>query len=272
MRLITLLVLLSIFHLVSGIGVTESIYEGAPHYIITTKTATYWFDRQGGGFSRMIDRNGNDWIAFKREPWNSNPASAASSYRGIPNLVFQGEDNGCGHPGWGKCESSLEAPNVIRTVSTSGKWEWTWTFFEDKAVMEVLKAYTSRTFWFLYEGPVGGLFDTSSSFWLNSTNGTKILTDVPDHLKGERITGNWNWVVFGYGKSKQMLRIIHHTFDDQVDSFSYMGNTHDGIKSGDGMVVFGFGRTADTKALLTGNQKFEISFITSGKLKKKHEK
>jgi hypothetical protein len=34
----------------------------------------------------------------------------------------------------------------------------------------------------------------------------------------------------------------------------------------------GFGRRTDTKSLLTGNYKFEISFITSGKLKKKHEK
>jgi hypothetical protein len=37
------------------------------------------------------------------------------------------------------------------------------------------------------------------------------------------------------------------------------------------MVVFGFGRTADTKPLLTGNHKFEIGFITQKKLKKKYE-
>ncbi len=105
-----------------SIRVSEATYEGSPHYIIKTRSATYWFDRHGGGLSRMIDRDGNDWIAFKREPWNKIPESAASSYRGIPNAVYQGEDGGCGHPGWDKCESNFEAPNVIRTVSKSGKW------------------------------------------------------------------------------------------------------------------------------------------------------
>jgi hypothetical protein len=82
-----------------SVKVEENTYEGAAHFVITTKKATYGYDMQGGGFSRMIDRNSKDWIAYKREPWNTNPASAASSYRGLPNLVFQGEDGGCGHPG-----------------------------------------------------------------------------------------------------------------------------------------------------------------------------
>lgn len=98
MILITLFVLLFIFQKISGIIVTEALYEGVPHYVIKTKTATWWYDIQGGGFSRLTDRQGNDWIAFKREPWNKTPESAASSYRGIPNAVYQGEDGGCGHP------------------------------------------------------------------------------------------------------------------------------------------------------------------------------
>jgi hypothetical protein len=253
------------------VRVSEAVYEGSPHYIIKTRTATYWFDRQGGGISKMIDRYGNDWVAFKKTPWNINPESAASSYRGIPNLVFQGEDAGCGHPGWDKCESSFEAPDIIRTRSKSGKWEWTWTFYEDKAVMEVLKSDPSRSYWFLYEGPAGGKFDPRNSFWMNSDNGSLILSDKPDHIKGHRISGNWSWAAFGHKNVNIMLLLTHITFDNKTDSFSYMGNSSEGLLSDDGMLVFGFGRTADTKPLLMGNHKFEIGFITQKKLKIKYE-
>jgi hypothetical protein len=242
-----------------SIKVSENTYEGSSHYVITTRTATYWYDMQGGGISRMIDRHGNDWVAFRREPWNKNPASSASSYRGIPNLVFQGDDDGCGHPGWDKCESIFEAPDIIRTRSKSGKWEWTWTFYEDKALMEVLKADPTRSYWFLYEGPSGGKFKPENSYWRNSSS-PLILRDVPDHIKGQRVTGNWQWVMFGKDGLKSRLFIIHKTPDNETDSFSYMGSTGEGIRSSDGMTVFGFGRTADSKPVLSGNHKFVMGF------------
>jgi len=261
MRYITVIILLSISRLVSGIVVTEGVYEGVHHYVVKTKSATYWYDSQGGGFSRMIDREGNDWIAFRREPWNKYPESASSSYRGVPNLVFQGDDNGCGHPGWDKCITVFEPPNVLRSTSKSGKWEWTWTFYEDKAVMKVLKTDAERKYWFLYEGPAGGTFDPGKSFWMNSSNGNMILRDKPDHIKNQRITGNWKWVVFGRDRLKSRLFIIHNSFDNETDSFSCMGSSADGICSDEGMIVFGFGRTADSKPLLYGNHVFSVGFI-----------
>jgi len=263
---IILSIVLFISREATGITVTETVYEGAPHYIIETKTASYWYDRQGGGFSRMIDNDGNDWIAFKREPWNNNPASAASSYRGIPNLVFRGDDSGCGHPGWNMCESIFEPPDKIRTVSKSGRWEWTWTFYEDKAVMEVLRSDPERTYWFLYEGPPGGSFDPADSYWMNSPGGSDTLSEKPDHIKGQRLTGDWDWAAFGTVKQEILLRIVHLTPDNQTDSFSYMGNSEKGISADDGMVVFGFGRTADTRPLLTGNHIFEIGFVPIRKI------
>lgn len=248
------------------IRVSEAIYEGSLHYIIKTRTATYWYDRQGGGISRMIDKYGNDWVAFRRDPWNLTPESAASSYRGIPNAVFQGEDAGCGHPGYDKCTSNFEQPNIIITRSISGKWEWTWTFYEDKAVMEVLKADPARAYWFLYEGPAGGSFIPGKSYWRNSSS-SSVLRDMPDHMKGERVTGNWKRVIFGRDDIKSRLFIFHQTYDNETDSFSYMGSTNDGIGSSDGMTVFGFGRTADSKPLLSGNHKFVTGFYYRKKLK-----
>ena len=46
----------------------ETTYEGKPHFVIEIKEITWYFDKEGGSFSRMIDRDGNDWISFKREP------------------------------------------------------------------------------------------------------------------------------------------------------------------------------------------------------------
>ncbi len=252
---------------VNSVDVTEGIYEGVPHYVVRTLSATWWFDRAGGGLSRMIDRYGHDWIAFKREPWNKTPESAASSYRGIPNAVFQGEDGGCGHPGFDKCISYYEPPNVIRSRSISGKWEWTWTFYEDHAVWEVIKSDTSRKYWFLYEGPAGGSFKPGKSYWRNSGL-PSILRDMPDHMKGERVTGNWHWVLFGRQDRKSRLIITHPTHDEETDSFSYMGSTDEGIRSADGMTVFGFGRTADSKPLLSGNHKFVIGVYYRSNIKK----
>ena len=76
-----------------GIEITEDNYAGAPHFIVKTKKATYYLDKEGGGLSRLIDFYGNDWINFKRYPWEIYPESASSSYRGIPNLVFESDNN-----------------------------------------------------------------------------------------------------------------------------------------------------------------------------------
>ena len=82
------------------VSIKEQDYEQRPHFVVATTRATYWLDKNSGGLSRLIDREGHDWIAFKTQPWDDYPASSASSYRGLPNLVFEGPDKGFGHPGW----------------------------------------------------------------------------------------------------------------------------------------------------------------------------
>jgi len=247
--------------IVNAVQVSETVYEGTEHFIIKTKRATYYFDKKGGGISRMIDRTGKDWVFFRREPWNKVPGSAASSFRGIPNAVYQGSDGGCGHPGFDKCISNFEATNTIRTKSLSGLWEWTWTFFEDYAEWSVLKTDTSRCYWFLYEGPAGGIFQPENSFWGNNDGFPRFET--PDHMKGEGIPGKWDWICFGHKESEVLLCAIHCTPDDKTDWFSYMGNSETGLKAEDGMVVFGFGREAGSKPALTGNHRFRLGFVNA---------
>ncbi|MEO0334631.1 MAG: hypothetical protein AAF223_23655, partial [Bacteroidota bacterium] len=84
----------------SPIQIDETIYEDRPHFVVQTASATYWYDQAGGGLSRLIDPEGNDWIAFKKDPLSEYPASAAAGFRGLPNFVFQSDDGGAGHPGF----------------------------------------------------------------------------------------------------------------------------------------------------------------------------
>jgi hypothetical protein len=230
--------------------ITESEYEGATHFVIRTKLATYWYDRAGGGFSRMIDRDGRDWISFKREPWGKVPESAASAFRGIPNFVHGASaDAGAGHPGFTKCESRLVGKNQITTTSKSGTWQWTWTFFDDRALVTMEKADAQAGYWFLYEGTPGGSYSPATWYWGNDAKGARL--DKPDFLKSGRDISPLRWAYFGDDKINRVLFIAHHQRDEIADMFGVMGATKAGIDSPDGMTVFGFGRARESKTLMT---------------------
>jgi len=232
-------------------------YENSSHYIVHTTSATYYYDIQGGGFSRIIDTDGNDWVSFKREPWGEYPASAASSYRGLPNLVFQGDDDGAGHPGHKKCTSRVQG-NTIITESLSGKWQWRWEFFDDYAVLDISKTDTSRNFWFLYEGTPGGEFAPERSYFGSDKGGP--VTDSYDYYKGDLYINQVKWMYAGHRGSNCVFYMIQQQPDQLDDFMSFLGNSTDGITSSDGMTVFAFGRSRDTKPLLHGTQKFIIGF------------
>jgi|GEM_PF-2541097 len=44
----------------SAVEISEGSYEDRTQFIVQTESATYYFDRAGGGFSRLIDRDGRD--------------------------------------------------------------------------------------------------------------------------------------------------------------------------------------------------------------------
>ncbi|NEW84913.1 MAG: hypothetical protein GZ094_21450, partial [Mariniphaga sp.] len=238
------------------VKITKAEYQNRPQFKIDAKGYTAFFDIQGGGFSRLMDNDGNDWIAFKKEPWDKVPESAASSFRGLPNLVFMQEDGGCGHPGFYNCTSEMVTKNKIKTISKSGKWAWEWTFNDNFAELEIIKTDTSRGYWFLYEGPVGGKYDPKNCLWANNLHGFQ--KDLVSLNKSEVINGNWQWVSFGNPENKYVFSIVQENQDSYTDFFSWMGNSKDGLDAEDGMVVFGFGR--DKKPLLKGTNKYKIGF------------
>jgi hypothetical protein len=101
--------------------------EGQECFEIMLENATLYYQKEAGGFSSIIDTEGNDWIGFRLDSIKQYPLNAASEYRGLPNLVFRSDDSGAGHPGFSQCKSILISDNQIKTVTNSGKWEWTWT-------------------------------------------------------------------------------------------------------------------------------------------------
>jgi len=241
-----------------SISIEETTYAERPHYVIKTPAAAYFYDRAGGGFSRILDSYGNDWIGFQPDS-SSYPAAAATSYRGLPNLVFQGDNDGAGHPGFDQCESAKTDSISILTTSRDGKWQWRWTFFATYAQLDIEKIDIERNYWFLYEGLPGGTFEPKRQYW--ATNSTGLRTDQPDYYRGKAESGYWQWAYFGKEGVGRVFFVAQKTPDRAKDIFGYLGNTEKGVASGDGMVVFGFGRNPETEPLLNEPQTFYIGFI-----------
>jgi hypothetical protein len=246
------------------IHIQQVEYLELPHFKIKTPNAEYLFDIEGGGFSSIKDNNGVEWIGFKKGEGKV-PQSAGADFRGLPNLVYRGDDNGSGHPGFQNCISKIQGDNQIVTETKSGKWKWQWTFENDGAFLEILKMDTSRAYWFLYEGIPGGTFDPHNQYWGNNMDGYR--DDTPP-LNPELLAhGNWQWAFFGHKYVDNTFFVIQINEDAITDNFSYMGASREGIDSDDGMVVFGFGRHWGDP-LFRQPEKFFIGFYQSKALDK----
>lgn len=232
-----------------------SDYEGRSHFMVETAKVTYYYDIKGGGFSRMIDSEGKDWINFKMKPWGEYPAAAASSFRGLPNMIFQDADDGAGHPGHNKCTSWIEEEKIV-TESLSGKWRWEWTFYDDYVVLDVVKTDRDRAFWFLYEGTPGGSFDPDNTYFGSDAMGPRKLTH--DYFKGDIYREKISWMFTGSNSASNTLYLIHKTKDDHPDMIGLLGNSKEGLESEDGMTVFGFGRGEGVDRFLNGRNTFII--------------
>lgn len=243
-----------------AVTISEAEHEGRAQFKIVTTSATYFFDRAGGGFSRLLDRDGKDWISFRKEPLKEVPASAAAGFRGIPNSVF-GKDNpdaGAGHPGFDQCESTLAGGDTIRTVSKSGRWAWTWRFTETNAVFTMEKADSEHAWWFLYEGTVGGRWSPRTHYWGTDTGGPR--REITDTKR--QIFEQWRWAYFGDDQSPRVLLMAQVEKDELPDTLWFMGSTRAGLEAPDGMVVFGFGRGPGGKPQFRGaGQKFVLGLV-----------
>ena len=242
-----------------NIIITDGIVdEGQAAFKIETPHGMYYYQKEAGGFSSILDKAGKDWLGFRQTDQASYPASAASDYRGLPNSVFSGDDDGAGHPGFRQCTSVQVASNKIRTFSKSGHWQWSWTFYNEYAELAIERVDSSRAYWFLYEGTPGGHYDPEQQFW--ATNKTEFQRTTPDYYTGGTVNGNWQWAYFGHMRSPQIFFVAQEESDQLNDLFGYLGNTESGVTSQDGMVVFGLGRGEGAKPLFTKPMRFKIGF------------
>ncbi len=229
----------------ADVAIEEALQdEGQAAWKITTPDATFFYQPDAGGFSSLLDRDGNDWISFNRS------AGSSGMYRGIPNM-----SSNTYHPGYKNCTSSIEArgPEMVKivTVSKDGRWRASWEIFDTHATLTVEKK-GATTYWFLYEGTPGGKMEPESDFWVLPDGTKKTLGNSLQNVDIADIEG----ICFGDKNLKRLFFLLHHEDDKLPDSFWQMQNN---------MTVFGFGRGwKATPLLTTAPQKLSIGFVESG--------
>lgn len=232
---------------------------GRPHFSVKNAVGTFLYDPVAGGFSSILDKQGNDWVSYRDDTTGGYPAAAATKYRGVPNLVFGGDDDGAGHPGFMQCESRVTRRNQITTVSYSGDWEWRWTFYRTSARLDVIRAPKDRKYWFLYEGPAGGDYRPRSTFWATDLGEPSYV--IHDHYKGDIHRGRYRYMFFGENSNPYAFWMLQTQPDTEPDHISYLGSEEIGARdSPDGMVVAGFGRAENATPMLSGQNSFLIGF------------
>ncbi len=221
-----------------GIEVADTEDEGQASFKVTTPAGTWFYHKEGAGFSSLVDRAGNDWLGYR-------PGGGSDGkYRGIPNAVHP---EGHFHPGGTTCTSVLVSKGplkaVIESSSKDGKWACRWEIFPSFARLTMLKA--EKPYWFLYEGTPGGKLDPAADFSLRS-DGTR--TSLSRRWTGDLPSPEW--IAFGDGASGRALLLVHHEDDALVDSYWPMqGN----------MTVFGFGRDGLSKHLVATPSRFSVA-------------
>ncbi len=216
--------------------------EGRECFRIKAQNAVYYYDKKGGGFTSILDVQGNDWIGYKE---GNGPKG---EYRGIPNLVHP---EAYFHPGSPKEDMvssivSTEAHKVkICTESKDKNWVCVWEFYPDYSRLEVVKA--DKPYWFLYEGTPGGSLDTERDYGFKSDGIKFSLSESWDC-----ILPSPKWVCFVDHNSNRGLYVVHHEHDNVVDSYWPMEES---------MTVFGFGRYELEKHLNRAPAVFTIGLI-----------
>lgn len=198
--------------------------EGQAAYRIVTANGTYYYQKEAGGFSSLLDVDGNDWISF--HPWGGSDGI----YRGIPNMVHP--DN-IFHPGHKNCTSTVLRAGplkvTIRTVSNNDLWECLWEIYPYYARMTLLRK-ADQNYWFLYEGTPGGKLDLTTDYSVRS-NGIRL--PVQESWREQDIPFP-EWVYFEDSILDRYIYLVHEEDDFLSDDFWQMQSN---------MTVLGFGRT-----------------------------
>lgn len=237
---------LAVMTLQDGIDVSAGNLSA---YVITTPTATYFLEKDGGGLSSMLDKDGIDWLGFN----NVKGSGWKGEYRGFPNAIHK-QDGNYFHAMNAKTElaSSVVKINTdkhiqIEFTSHNKQWKGLWDFYPDRLDFTMSKVSKGYHYWILYEGVPNGQMD-KTDFWYSSA-------DKQSHHINESQHGDLpypEWIAFGDIKATRMLYLLNHNDDNHPDD--YVSRPY--------MTVFGFGRSGKGK-FLNQSQTFSIGFIES---------
>ncbi|MFK8032268.1 MAG: hypothetical protein AB8G18_18725 [Gammaproteobacteria bacterium] len=222
---------------------------GGQAYILSTPSATYYLEKEGGGLSSMLDQDGVDWLGFHSQKGSGHKGE----YRGFPNAVHR-QDGDYFHAMNAGTDSSSSVVNFeneqhVRITFTSGnsQWQGQWDFYPDRADFTMSKVSPGFKYWVQYEGVPGGEMDTTD-YWYNSADTRRYA--IEQSFIGDLPAPEW--MAFGDEKSPRMLYVLHHEDDDYPDDYV----------SRPSMTVLGFGRREKGKFLDTA-QTFSIGFVES---------
>lgn len=220
---------------------------GDPAYIITTPSAVYYLEKQGGGLSSMLDKDGVDWLGFHKAPGSAHKGE----YRGFPNAVHRQDGNYFHAMNAGTDPSTsvvdIEDQDHVRIIFTSenGKWEGHYDVYPDRLDFTMAQVSAGYKYWVQYEGVPGGEMDRTD-FRYSSADPEKHLIDAEfiGDLPGRE------WMAFGDERSPRMIYMLQHQDDDLPNDYV----------SRPDMTVLGFGRRNKDK-FFTTPQTFSIGFV-----------
>lgn len=214
---------------------------------VATPSATYFYHTTGGGFSSLVDSDGNDWLSY--EPGGG----PAGEYRGIPNMVFRRntQANNHFHPGHDGPRASrtrvlsadTESVSIESTVDDD-RWRVRWEIDDEAAKLTVLDIDPADPgFWFLYEGTPGGRFSPLDRCLRSDGR------DLRLSKSWEASTSTIDWVAFRVKRLNRSLLIALESDVDVPVSYYPMKP----------MTVFGFGRRLGSADNLFTSAPIEIS-------------
>ena len=223
--------------------------EGQSSYRIDTEIGTYFYHKQGAGFSSLNDTTGIDWIGY-----NEQFVGALGTFRGIPNMVPP-EFGGFLHPGSTDSNSEILGSGPIKTTirseTNNGLWEVQWDIYPHTATLSVLR--TDANYWVLYEGVPGGFLDAGDST-VRSAGGFTELSAF-DSWGGD-LEGD-EWVYVTASELTRSFYMAHLDQDFVFDSYRPAST------SAGQMTILGFGRQNSSSLLNRVPERFTMGLINT---------
>ncbi len=203
---------------------TVTTDEGFPAYRFDLADGSKWYfhTSDGGGFSSIVDRDGNDWLGW------STAAGTAGDFRGFPNSTKP--PAGYFHPGRpGQSVTTLLSEGPLRvtfeTRAPDNTWIVVWSMYPTHTEFEMNRANTN--YWVLYEGQPGGEFDSSD--FIRRSDGVQVASNgtFESDIAGDE------WMYAADPADNRSFFMAHGQDDGSVESYRQLDNK---------MTVLGFGR------------------------------